>query len=1008
MNTACLKDEETGQNWGNGGKTAKMIARHRCSDNGFYNADIQDCGGWRFRAWCHGATPNDWSTPYSDEGARARGRGDRNNEALIQCKEKGYAGINPNSWRDKGEWAFSLQCVNPGWIGDWNESDGCQSDGQTRWYRKVDARGLDWNVAADWLINNNEVKQHNFSKAWKEQNAGGMFVVALRDDKKCFVYNQGTNDDGCEKPGKRKQAKQCNNWPNGWTASQDVVNACKKNAPAGSNVAQKGVGVWAFWSKDDSSCNPGWIGEWNNSDGCQADGQTRWFRKVDAKGGSWEDAADWLIGNDTKQHNFSKAWKEKKADGMYVVALRDDKSCFIYNNQVNNDGCEKPGKRKQAKQCNNWPNGWTASQDVVNACKKNAPAGSNVAQKGVGVWAFWSKDDSSCNPGWIGEWNNSDGCQADGQTRWFRKVDAKGGSWEDAADWLIGNDTKQHNFSKAWKEKKADGMYVVALRDDKSCFIYNNQVNNDGCEKPGKRKQAKQCNNWPNGWVASQDVVNACKKNAPAGSEPRINGAQVWSHWTIDDTSCNPSWIGEWNSSDGCQADGQTRWFRKVDAKGGSWEDAADWLIGNNEVKQHNFSKAWREKKADGMYVVALRDDKSCFIYNKQVNDDGCEKPGKRKQAKQCNNWPNGWVASQDVVNACKKNAPAGSEPKINGTQVWSHWTIDDTSCNPTPKNGWFSPGCDGDGIRHYWTQVDAKGGSWELAAEWLAGQYKVGQSYNFGRGNQEVTKVEWRKDTTGSFVDIRTKDVTCNTPYFEQEQTITDSEGLQMKYRKCSNWKDNKVESCRDDTKTKPSNVVGWIPCAIGQNPSSVLCSPLTTEFSCKWGQDCYAVTDYEWAKFEKADTDVCDNRPRLVSYDKCTNWGNKDPKSCEKSKNKPKDIKGWIPCMIGVTPTSAAKLAGIGCSPIGKTVDTCKWGQSCFAITKDIPEFDKCPITMTQIMLRLFTGPSELYSDLMTFYTGKYGDKAKTYGMIALVGCILLILLCCSSSCMSIFKKK
>lgn len=37
---------------------------------------------------------------------------------------------------------------------------------------------------------------------------------------------------------------------------------------------------------------------------------------------------------------------------------------------------------------------------------------------------------------------------------------------------------------------------------------------------------------------------------------------------------------------------------------------------------------------------------------------------------------------------------------------------------------------------------------------------------------------MEWRKDATGAYVDIRTKDVSCNKPYFEPEQTITDSEG--------------------------------------------------------------------------------------------------------------------------------------------------------------------------------------------------------------------------------------
>ena len=438
------------------------------------------------------------------------------------------------------------------------------------------------------------------------------------------------------------------------------------------------------------------------------------------------------------------------------------------------------------------------------------------------------------------------------------------------------------------------------------------------------------------------------------------------------------------------------------------------------------------------MYTACLKDEETWFNWGldgktaKMIARHRCSDAGfYNADIQECGDWkfralchgatPHDWTTpysdegarargssdrNQEALKQCKKKGYATINP--DSWRDKGEWAFSLECVNPTPKNGWFSPGCDGDGIRHYWTQVDIKGGDWDAGAKWLAEQYKVGQSYNFGRGNQEVTKVEWRKDATGAYVDIRTKDVSCNKPYFEPEQTITDSEGLRMKYRKCSNWKDDKVESCRDDTRTKPSNIVGWIPCAIGQNPSSILCSPLTTEFSCKWGQDCYAVTDYEWAKFEKADTDVCDNRPRLVSYDKCTKWANKDPKSCEKSTNKPTDIKGWIPCMIGVTPTAAAKLAGIGCSPIGKTVDTCKWGQDCFAITKDIPDFDKCPITMTQIMWRLVTGPSELYNDYILFYSKKYGDKAKTYGIVSLVCCILLILLCCISSCMSILKKR
>jgi len=75
------------------------------------------------------------------------------------------------------------------------------------------------------------------------------------------------------------------------------------------------------------------------------------------------------------------------------------------------------------------------------------------------------------------------------------------------------------------------------------------------------------------------------------------------------------------------------------------------------------------------MWVIALRNDNNCFIYNEAERTNECDYVNNRQRmSKKCNNWPNGWTASNNVVNGCKKNAPVGSEVKVFGTQVWAEW----------------------------------------------------------------------------------------------------------------------------------------------------------------------------------------------------------------------------------------------------------------------------------------------------------------------------------------------
>jgi hypothetical protein len=131
----------------------------------------------------------------------------------------------------------------------------------------------------------------------------------------------------------------------------------------------------------------------------------------------------------------------------------------------------------------------------------------------------------------------------------------------------------------------------------------------------------------------------------------------------------------------------------------------------------------------------------------------------------------------------------------------------------------------------------------------------------------------------------------------FDTSKTVCDSKGSKMSFQKCSKWANNEASSC-NTSPNKPAGVIGWIPCAIGSDPTTTMCSPMTSSFSCVWGQDCYAVTEY--AQFPnngscdtttyEASKDICDSKAGAMTYQKCTNWFANDPNSCNTSLKKPK----------------------------------------------------------------------------------------------------------------------
>lgn len=84
----------------------------------------------------------------------------------------------------------------------------------------------------------------------------------------------------------------------------------------------------------------------------------------------------------------------------------------------------------------------------------------------------------------------------------------------------------------------------------------------------------------------------------------------------------------------------------------------------------------------------------------------------------------------------------------------------------------------------------------------------------------------------------------TCNTGFNSRF-------GQRMEFQMCTDWAGGDVKDCLNN---KPEGTIGWQACGIGSSPtgepghSAVICSQPTESFSCKWGQNCFAMTKKEW----------------------------------------------------------------------------------------------------------------------------------------------------------------
>lgn len=190
FSTQCKKDEDFNSVWGSGGKTAKLKAMKECSDKGYYNNTINDCGGWNFSATCKDLVPSNWSSPYSDEHAREIGKYNRDHAINDDCKSKGYMGYS-GEWKEVGNFFnYSGKCDNPKFKGVW-EKISCVN-GILTLRNQVEAYNFGWDESADYLLKSlgDTFDNKKIIKKWKEKDPiTGQYIKIDLEDMSCSNDN---------------------------------------------------------------------------------------------------------------------------------------------------------------------------------------------------------------------------------------------------------------------------------------------------------------------------------------------------------------------------------------------------------------------------------------------------------------------------------------------------------------------------------------------------------------------------------------------------------------------------------------------------------------------------------------------------------------------------------------------------------------------------------------------------------------------------------------------------
>jgi hypothetical protein len=169
------------------------------------------------------------------------------------------------------------------------------------------------------------------------------------------------------------------------------------------------------------------------------------------------------------------------------------------------------------------------------------------------------------------------------------------------------------------------------------------------------------------------------------------------------------------------------------------------------------------------------------------------------------------------------------------------------------------------------------------------------------------------------------------------------------IEIKQCTDWNWGDVNDCKNNA---PSETKRWIACGLGSSPGGVkpgtaaACSQPSKskdDFTCMWGQECYAITkeedrDVKWGELKSG----CDGDGRTLTMKICNDWLDNDVNSCKNSNTKG-DVKNWIACGIGSSPGGIYPgKRDRACSPLSKGPGdfTCMWGQDCYAITENVDD--------------------------------------------------------------------
>ena len=337
--------------------------------------------------------------------------------------------------------------------------------------------------------------------------------------------------------------------------------------------------------------------------------------------------------------------------------------------------CVNHNTKRQHIQCVDWPFGWHGSNDVVNRCNENLKtkypdvySKHNLEYHMTGIWGshqIWGQtdwtDDGCYNkmPKYKDNFkiNRSRSCTKGGGGKSVHHVECN--DWP--GGWLESDDLKGACQYALNEEKKGDSTIPSSLEftqtgqviwqewpDDgaKDCWNVENPghfvIKDDGAYCDGDQLKGKiECTNWPGGWLPSVDTHGACnyalrqakeKKGstipANTGGADSVfaqEGVYYVSRPVIDPKGCANRWANTHKATT-CKT--------KTPAATKTYPNPVPYAVTENEYH--------------------------------------------------CNNWPWGWVLSDDVINKCNdsfdklkmKTSLNPSQPQIPADAKYSRYGI--------------------------------------------------------------------------------------------------------------------------------------------------------------------------------------------------------------------------------------------------------------------------------------------------------------------------------------------